>query len=342
MNAFLQKIAQLNALQGDIGLAQQASYNKSLKSIGAWVQRAAKATGLSSTTGSDGGYAVPAELYADLMSAIDARSIVRRRCTTLDGVAPQIDIPSLGYSGETSTRGGVAINWLSEGDQATVSNPSIDRLSLVARKAIGFWKSTNELLSDSAAQTIVGRLFVEAMSNFLDGAFLAGDGVAKPLGVLNSSAIVKVQRQTANQISKEDVAEMVSHLLPQSVGTALAPVPSVAWIAHPKSASYLLQSTEIILTAGMIGAPVLYSEHLPTLGSEGDLLLCDFSYYLSSMTQDIAIARSAEHNSVYLTDESLLRVTWRGSGAPWVQSAISLENGTHSVSPFVVLTDPAA
>ena len=64
---------------------------------------------------------------------------------------------------------------------------------------------------------------------------LAGPAVlAKPLGFLNSPALIATTRATSSHISYGDVANLISRLLPSSLNRAI-------WIAHPYALSDLVQ-----------------------------------------------------------------------------------------------------
>ena len=81
--------------------------------------------------------------------------------------------------------------------------------------------------------------------------------------------------------------------------------------------------------------PVLFTEKTEPLGDKGDVMLCDFSQYVvglrSGMTFDTSIHVHFE------TDELLSRIIERHDGQPLWDSALTLEDGTTTVSPFVVL-----
>src|SRR5262245_45529624 len=69
---------------------------------------------------------------------------------------------------------------------------------------------------------------------FEEYAFLQGNGVGKPLGVLNAPAAISGTRNTANQVKVVDLATMLSKLLPSSQGRAI-------WAVHPYVLAQLVQ-----------------------------------------------------------------------------------------------------
>jgi HK97 family phage major capsid protein len=86
----------------------------------------------------------------------------------------------------------------------------------------------------------------------------------------------------------------------------------------------------------LLGMPVYWTDALPTLGTTGDIILCDPSYYLIGDRQNIEIAYSEHYK--FVNDQGTWRVTARMDGQPWIDSSITLEDGSTTVSPFVTLT----
>jgi HK97 family phage major capsid protein len=77
------------------------------------------------------------------------------------------------------------------------------------------------------------------------------------------------------------------------------------------------------------------SEKLPALGTKGDLILIDPRYYLIGDRVQATIAASEHVN--FLKNQVTFRVTRRTDGQPWIEKPITLQDGTTTASPFVVL-----
>jgi HK97 family phage major capsid protein len=67
--------------------------------------------------------------------------------------------------------------------------------------------------------------------------------------------------------------------------------------------------------------PVIFTEKTETLGNKGDLMLCDFSQYVVGLREGMRFDTSIQ----------------RHDGQPLWDSALTLEDGSTTVSPFVVL-----
>ena len=84
----------------------------------------------------------------------------------------------------------------------------------------------------------------------------------------------------------------------------------------------------------LFGLPVIITEKLPALGSQGDIVLCDLSCYVIGMRQEIAIDTSNAPG--WTKDQIDLRGIIRVTGQPIFSQPIKQKNGD-TVSPFVLL-----
>ncbi len=85
----------------------------------------------------------------------------------------------------------------------------------------------------------------------------------------------------------------------------------------------------------LLGFPMYCSEKLPPLGTKGDLILIDPLYYLIGDRATLTISASDHVN--FLKNQVTFRVTRRTDGQPWIEKPITLQDGSTTVSPFVVL-----
>ena len=112
--------------------------------------------------------------------------------------------------------------------------PTFTQVQLTARKLTGYTVASNELLQDSAIsmEALINSMFADALTYFEDDAFINGTGAGQPLGILNADAMVTVSAETgqsAGTILWENIVNMYSRMLPQSLGRAV-------WIASSSSA----------------------------------------------------------------------------------------------------------
>jgi HK97 family phage major capsid protein len=213
-------------------------------------------------------------------------------------------------------------------------------IELVAHKLAGYSLASNEVRADAAAsvEALLTTMFGRAIGSKENYAFFRGDGVGKPLGILESGALISATRATASKVALDDIGEMVGDLLPSSWGKG-------AWFINPAVVQQLigLVSSPLAwmndLRSGMpvqlLGMPLYVTGALPGLNTAGDILLVDPSYYLIGDRQQISIAYS-EHYA-FVTDQAAWRFTYRVDGQPWLNNEITLEDAATQVSPYVAL-----
>ena len=166
-----------------------------------------------------GGYALPTQLWGDMLDSALENEVVRPRATVFPMSTRELEVPSF----DDLDRSGGAIANLDakvegETDTATLQVARLRSVALVARKHLTFAESSNELIADaeSFAQNLT-RLMVRALLFDLDEQFLFGDGAPGALGCFVSPAAIAVNREVASQISYTDVTTMFSRLTPGSV-----------------------------------------------------------------------------------------------------------------------------
>jgi len=81
--------------------------------------------------------------------------------------------------------------------------------------------------------------------------------------------------------------------------------------------------------------PVIFTEKTETLGNKGDIMLADFSQYVVGLREGMRFDSSI--HALFEYDEIVSRIIERHDGQPLWDSALTLEDGSTTVSPFVVL-----
>ncbi|MGE0685071.1 MAG: phage major capsid protein [Candidatus Binatia bacterium] len=98
----------------------------------------------------------------------------------------------------TSKPFGLDLQWIAEGGSFSESKAKTRKILLVAGKA-GVYVPFSAELSEDSGQSFQGQLFstcTSALSWGVDDAILSGDGSGKPLGVLASSSLITVTKET--------------------------------------------------------------------------------------------------------------------------------------------------
>jgi HK97 family phage major capsid protein len=84
----------------------------------------------------------------------------------------------------------------------------------------------------------------------------------------------------------------------------------------------------------LYGLPIIFSEKLPALGTQGDILLADMSYYYILDRGGLAI--DASEHYAFVNDLTTWRFVYRTDGQPSLSDPIYIDT-TNQVSPFCVL-----
>jgi HK97 family phage major capsid protein len=174
-----------------------------------------------------------------------------------------------------------------------------------------------------------------------------------PLGILNSGGTITINRKTAGTIAVEDVVNMYCRLPASSLDTA-------AWFCNsdclPKLLTLVVEtwnspltdrvgsSAPIFLQAGtlagkpfntLLGLPVIFIEQAETLGSTADLILADWSRYISA-TRGVLRTDSSIHVR-FEYSELAIRFQYRLDGQPERNTPLQPFKGSNTTSPFCIL-----
>jgi HK97 family phage major capsid protein len=262
-------------------------------------------------------------------------------------------MPALDQTGTTpgNVYGGVTVDWIGEGAEKPESSAALREIMLTPHEVAGHVVITDKLLRNwAAAGPLLERLLRGAVRSAEDDVFYKGDGVAKPLGVINSGAAYGVNRAVSNEISRTDINGMTARILmrggtPMWIGSQSV-IPQLQNMRNeigspPAGDGALVWNPDARDNAGnqlLGGYPIRWHNRAPTLGTKGDLSLVDLSYYLIKDGSGPFVAAS-EH--VHFTkNKTVIKIFYNVDGQPWLTEPFKEENG-YQVSPFVVLDVPA-
>ena len=307
---------------------------------------------LAETTGSAGGFTVPEDLRTQLMFYILEGAVIRPRAFVLPCTTSTTRVPIVRDTthADGTVYGGVVGQWTGEAGSVSETQPTFGQASLISKKLTMYTAITNELLRDNAIglEAILFKLFGDAATFFEESVFFNGIGDGQPLGIVNSPATVSVNPltgQTPATIVYRNLSQMYSRLLPRSMNNCV-------WLAHPDC---FPQFAELSISVGVgggpvwiswggatdtppttiFGRPVFYSEHCQAVGTPGDLILADLSYYLIGDRQEMEMMASDQVR--FTSDQVVYRFVERLDARPWLDSPITPEHGTNARSPFVIL-----
>ena len=168
------------------------------------------------------------------------------------------------------------------------------------------------------------------------------------MGVKEAACTIVQAKEDAQSgtITYPNLTKMLSRLWTGSFKNAV-------WIVHNSTLPQLLALSIEIGDAGshypvlsetsgqmkMLTRPVIVSEHMSVLGDEFDIALVDFSQYVIGLRQEMRFDTSIHVH--FQTDELLARLIERHDGQPLWSEALTLQDGSTTVSPFVTLAERA-
>lgn len=313
--------------------------------LAAMYQERQAAEDMSMSDGPRGGFMVPTQFLSEVQRVEPQDAIFRPRARVLPAGTPPdaaVTMPALDQTaGATGTtmRGGVDVTWVEEGGEKPKTDTKLRQVTLEPKEVTASMDVTDKLLRNwQAAGAFLQMLLRDAIINAEEDAFLSGNGVGKPLGLLNSGAIHQVARNTSSTILTADIDEMTSRLLMRGG----APVWLASQSTMPKLRALKDEQGNRIWSDSLVpgnpptlgGAPVLWHERSPLLGSKGDLALVNLAYYLIKDGSGPFVAAS-EHVK-FRENKTVFKIFWNVDGQPWLTAPIKQEKG-YLVSPFVVL-----
>jgi HK97 family phage major capsid protein len=304
-----------------------------------------------SAGGVTGGYLVPDELRQDLMKDVAEESLFRSRALVVPMASATVrlslpDAETAQSAGTPPFFGGIALRWLAEAQTRTeVAEPAFRAVELKAHDLTGYALAANTLLADAGRplDAFLRRLFARGLAWHEDSAFLAGDGVGKPLGVTKTPAALTASRQDGGSFTLGDVANLSGQLLPASWGRALWACSVTAWksLGQPAgSGGFSMQANQPYGSGPhyvLDGRPGYVTDKLPAVGTAADVCLFDASLYVIGDRGAVEVALSEHEPTAFLKNQAVWRVTERVDGRPWLANPVTLADGSTQASPYVYL-----
>jgi len=301
-----------------------------------------KATGSNETEPSQGGYLLPPQIAAGIHQNMWGVGSVLSRFNPIRVTGNSLTINAVDETSRAdgSRMGGVRGYWLAEAAQKTSSMPKFRQIELKLKKVAALCYATDELLDDaSALESWIGNEVPNELRFQVEAAIIKGDGVGKPLGILESGSLISATRTDDNEIDALDIGRMWAR--------RLTGYNDYVWFVNPAVYPQLLNMTigqmpvfapsvrPDVPFGTLLGRPVIENEYCSTLGTAGDILLASPSAYALITKGGIEAASSIHIKFDY--DETAFRFVYRVDGQPYYNAAITAYDAVNTVSPFVAL-----
>lgn len=246
-----------------------------------------------------------------------------------------------------SRGGGVRGYWTDEAAAFTASTMKIRQVQLNLSKLTALLYATGELMADAPA---LGARAVQGFGSEIqfktEDAFFEGDGSGKPRGIKSHAGTISITKETgqvANTIVYENILKMWARMRNRSNSVWMINQ-DIEQELNNMSISVGTGGHAVYLPAGglsvapfatLMGRPVIPIEFASTLGTTGDIMLCDWSAYEAidkgSPKQDSSI------HVRFLFDEEVFRAIYRVDGKPLYNSPLTPFKGTTTTAHFIQL-----
>ena len=312
-----------------------------------------EAQGINTGSGADGAFAIQedfagviletAATTGDILSRVDSYTSGAAANAVRFMTCDETDVSESVY-------GGVQAYWASEAATVAASKPKFYETKIDLDKLMAFIYITDEALEDMPFMSgLLNNAMATAANRLLEGSVIDGDGVGKPLGILNAPNLVTVAKEASQteKLTFKNIARMYGRILPRCKTGAV-------WVMHPDLAEELPFLTLPIGTGGvpvylpptgatgapyatLYGKPIIETDHMAAVGSAGDIGLFDLKEYMllrkGTVKQDMSI------HVEFLTAQNCFRLQLRAGGAPKGRNTVKLKHSTVERSPFVILGD---
>lgn len=317
------------------------------------LQERAVAAGASEAVPADGGFLIQPDFAQEILYLAHETGLVypRARSLPMSEFTNAMKIPAVDEQSRADGQrfGGVRMFWENEADALIGSKPKFALIELITKKLTGLYYATSEVLADARLMgSVVLMAFGQELGFKMDDAVIRGTGSGQPLGILNSNALVTVNKETgqvATTIVFENIKKMWKRMWAPSRKNAV-------WFYNQDTEDQFFGLSQVVGVGGLpvflppggasaspystlFGRPMLPIEQCDTLGNLGDVILADVSQYLLVDKGPMQTAVSVHVR--FLTDEQTFRWIYRTDGSPWWKTALTPAHGTLTLSPFVAL-----
>lgn len=299
-------------------------------------------------TGESGGFLVPTKFRDTLLRVDPQQAVIEGRSNVMEAGDPPdaaITMPALDQTGDSPSNvyGGVELDWIGEGDIKPETEAKVREISWQPHGLAAHVAMTDKLMRNAPAFTSqIEMLMRGALTAAKETAFLRGNGVAKPIGMLEAGATFRVNRAGSGAIVYEDVDSMVARLLmdgspywlaSQSIYTQLTRLES------PEGHLIWQQNAVDGSPGSLFGYPVFWHQRSPLLGSYGDLVLATSNPYYVIKNGSGPFVSMGYINDDFVRNRTRIKVFANVDAKPWLTEPFRQESG-YEVSPFVALDVP--
>ena len=323
------------------------------------VAQVAAGTGMSAAVGQSGGIFVPPAFSSALWDQTRMASNSLLSLTTQVPIDPGVESITIPGINETSRAdgsrwGGIQGRWKGELTAMSESSPTFREIKLSPQELYVFAYISDKLLrqAPAAATSVLNMAMADEINFKVGNAIFSGDGNGKPRGFKVHGGTVSISKETgqaAATVVKENIDKMWARCHANWRAGAV-------WLINQDVEPALEQLSAVVGTGGvpvylppggvtetpnarLKGRPVIVSEYCETLGTVGDIVLCNLSAYATAVRGTVDQQSSMHLKFDYA--QTAFRLIFEVDGQPMLASAITPFKGTNTLSPIVTLATRA-
>lgn len=289
-------------------------------------------------TPSAGGFSVPEPLAAQWLDESIESEIIRPRATVWPMESASRKVPGWDAADQTGGTlfGGFKMEFIAEEGTGNKQTGKLRMIQLTAHKGAIFCDISNELREDGQGfEAQLDRAVRTSIGYGMDNYFINGVGAGQPVGIRNATGKISVAKETSQQadtIVYANLCKMFARMYPAGRQRAI-------WLANDTTIVSLLSLSIAVGTGGshipvmtesngtfkILGRPVVFTSHMPTLGDEDDIMLVDLSQYAIGIRRDMKLEKSIIPG--WTSDLMSYRALIRFDGMGTWNKAITPKNG---------------
>ncbi len=320
-------------------------------------------TGMGEYGGPEGGILIPTTIGAGIWKRTTRASDILSRILLIPigGNTYTINQEKGNSEADGTLFAGVRAFWRGEAVQMTASKPQFVPATLRLKELYVLTYVTNEQLEDTpfSLGAYLEALAPRAMAWKIGKSLIQGNGVQEPQGALNAPCKVTVAKETdqaAATVKTQNISKMWSRCYADCRESAIWHInqnvePQLDLLSVGLGTSGQLTYMQ---PGGISGKPygtlkareIKVTPWNKTLGTEGDIMLVDWSQFLGIVKGSGAVSPDGVPGSIETAqsphlrfdyNESVFRFIWRMDGQFMWPAALTPAEGTDTLSPVVSL-----
>ena len=301
------------------------------------------ATQIGTTIPSEGGFMIPTMFVERALNENLQDTVLLQNCDRQLMNVNDMDVPAFKDDDHSATAPfGITWGQIAEGAAfGTTQGTPFRSMHLSAKKSGALFAVNNEWLADSSTgvRQRLENIWMASLRWYVENMLWAGTGAGECLGALNGGGNVSIpieSGQADNSLVVENIVNMWARLRPGSHNRAIwacnaTCFPNLATLSLSVGTGGgsvgILQNLSIAgaPATGIFGRPLYMSEHLPSIGNAGDIVLLDPTLYLLGDRQQVTLDVSPHLKFDY--DQTVFRASCRVDAQPVYSSPLTPKNG---------------